>query len=46
MSEFGGLWNNQTNPASSKSVQNVEAGHYTEEVEEYDDDDMVLLMLG
>ena len=46
MSEFSGLWNNQNNPASSKSVQNAEAGHYTEEEEEEeeedDDDNMVL----
>ena len=36
MSEFGGLWKHQTNPACTKSVslRNVEVGHYTEEEEE------------
>ena len=32
MSEFGGLWKNQTNPVYTKSVkslQNAEVGHYT-----------------
>ena len=35
MSEFGGLWIHQNNPAcaeSVKSLQNVEVRHYTEEV--------------
>ena len=34
MPEFGGLWKHQNNSActdSVKSLQNVEAGHYTEE---------------
>ena len=34
MSEFGGLWRNQNNPACSKSVnlKNVEVGHYTKKI--------------
>ena len=36
MSEFGGLWKHQNNPACTKkwqaqSLQNVEVRHYTEE---------------
>ena len=37
MSESGGLWKHQNNPAGTKSVsslQNVEVGHYTAEEEE------------
>ena len=37
MSEFGGLWKQQNNPACTKtrhSLQYDEAGHYTEEEEE------------
>ena len=37
MSEFGGLWKHQNNPACTKSVkslQNVEVGHYIGEEEE------------
>ena len=36
MSEFGGLWKHQTNPACTKSVSlhHAEAGHYTKEEEE------------
>ena len=36
MSEFGGLWKRQNNPASTKSVkslQNVKVGHYPQEDE-------------
>ena len=35
MSEFGGLWTHKNNPLSMHStclsLQNVEAGHYTED---------------
>ena len=36
MSEFGGLWKHQTNPACTESVSlhHVEVGHYTKEEEE------------
>ena len=37
MSELGGLWKHQNNPACTKKcqcVQSAEVGHYTEEVEE------------
>ena len=38
MSEFGGLWKQQNNPACTKSVSlhNAEVGHYTEEEEAVD----------
>ena len=37
MSEFGGLWKHQNNPASTESVKSLhsfEVGHYTREEEE------------
>ena len=37
VTEFGGLWEHQTNPACTKSVKSlhsIEDGHYVEEEEE------------
>ena len=42
MSEFGGLWQHQNNPACNKSVkslQSVEAGHYKEEEEKEEEEE-------
>ena len=41
MSEFGGLWKQQNNPACTKSVSlhHAEVGHYAKEAEEEEEEE-------